>query len=260
MKDKKAFTRKIGDFLAGKGFYVVLFICTAVIGISAWILLSTGNNLGTSDTDSIASTSQNDQEVMVSSDYNAPEIPIVDTLQKKPEVSVTPSDAGKASAAPTADKTDNKAASEGEGKSEAVMAKQPTFVWPIVGDIEVVYSVDELIYNKTMGDWRTHDGIDINGLIGTKVMAVSDGTVTDVFSDDLTGTTVIIDHGNGLASIYANLAKIPAVNEGDKVAMGAVIGSVGDTALGETSEVAHLHFAMTKDNLPVDPVNYLPKK
>jgi murein DD-endopeptidase MepM/ murein hydrolase activator NlpD len=110
-----------------------------------------------------------------------------------------------------------------------------------------------------MADWRTHDGIDIKGLLGTKVMAAADGTVTDVFNDDLIGTTVIIDHGNGLKSIYANLAKTPPIKTGDKVAMGAVIGSVGDTALGETSEVSHIHFAITKNNEPVDPFNYLPK-
>jgi hypothetical protein len=43
VKEKKSFTRRIGDFIAGKGFYVVLLVCTAVIGISAWILLSAGN-------------------------------------------------------------------------------------------------------------------------------------------------------------------------------------------------------------------------
>ncbi len=256
MKDKKAFTRKIGDFLAGKGFYVVLFICTAIIGISAWILLSTGNKMGTADTGSIASASQNSQEVI----GNVADIPIADAMEKKPVVSPKPSDAGTASAAPTAGKGDSNAASGTEGKSAPAMAKQLTFVWPIVGDIAVMYSVDELIYNKTMSDWRTHDGIDISGLIGTKVLAAADGTVTNVYSDDLIGTTVVIDHGNGLKSIYANLAKTPVVKTGDKVAMGAVIGAVGNTALGETSEVAHLHFAMTKDNSPVDPAKYLPMK
>ena len=110
-----------------------------------------------------------------------------------------------------------------------------------------------------MGDWRTHDGIDIAGMIGAKVVAAADGTVTDVRNDDLLGTTVVIDHGDGLVSVYANLAKVPVVKTGDKVAMGAVIGAIGDTAIGETNETTHLHFAMTKDNLPVDPIKYLPK-
>ncbi len=261
MKDKKAFTRRIGDFLAGKGFYVVLFICTAVIGVSAWILLSTGSDLGTTQTGGISSESSENQEVMIPSDNDASDVEIADVLEQTPAVSPAPSDA--ASAAPTDNKAENKAegkaASEGEGKSAPVMAKELTFVWPVVGDIAVVYSVDELIYNKTMSDWRTHDGLDIKSLLGTKVVAAADGTVSDIYNDDMLGTIVVIDHGSGLKSLYANLAKVPVVKTGDKVAMGAVIGAVGDTALGETCEVSHLHFAMTKDNEPVDPIKYLPK-
>lgn len=257
MKDKKNFMRKIGDFLAGKGFYVVLFICTAVIGISAWILLTTGNNLVDPAIDTIAESPQTSQEAMVPSSNIDVTPPATDTLEKpsaspKPTASAKPSETPKPSAAPSANKPDSNAA--------AAMAKDLTFVWPVVGDIAVVYSVDELIYNETMSDWRTHDGIDISSLIGTKVMAAADGTVVDVFEDDLIGTTVIIDHGNGLQSIYANLAGTPVVKKDDKVAMGAVIGAVGDTALGETCQVAHLHFAMVKDDVPVDPLKYLPNK
>lgn len=259
MKDKKAFTRRIGDFLAGKGFYVVLFICTAVIGVSAWILLSTGSKIDTSDTESIISAPLNGQDVMVTSNYNVSDVPIADLIGKQPEVSAKPTDTGKASAAPTQDKTDNKPAAEGEGDSAPAMAKQLTYMWPAIGDIINVYSVEELIYSQTMADWRTHDGIDIKSLIGTKVMAAADGTVSDIVNDDLFGTTIIIDHGNGLKSVYANLAPSVVVEKGDKVAMGAVIGAVGDTALGETCEVAHLHFGMTKDDAPVDPIKYLPK-
>jgi len=259
VKDKKAFSRRIGDFLAGKGFYVVLLICTAIIGISAWILLSTGNKMGTTDAGSIASSAPDSQDVMVSSNDDILNLPIENVIDIKPEVSPNPSGTAMPSAAPNQSNPGMKASAEDEEKSAPVMSKELSFVWPITGEIAVVYSVDELIYNKTMSDWRIHDGIDIKGLLGTKIVSAADGTVTDLIDDDLLGTTVIIDHGNGLKSIYANLAKTPVVKKDDKVAMGAVIGAVGDTALGETCEVSHLHFAMTKDDAPVDPCKYLPK-
>jgi murein DD-endopeptidase MepM/ murein hydrolase activator NlpD len=262
VKDKKSWTRRIGDFLAGKGFYVVLFVCTAVIGVSAWILLFTGNRPDEADTGSIASA-QVSQEVIAPTDNGDTDAFSTDTLGQKPTVTpASPSASAKpsASANPSAGPATTKPNNNSEGNSAAAMAKQLTYTWPVVGDIAVVYSVEELIYNETMSDWRTHDGIDIAGVIGTKVVATADGTVTDVKSDDLLGTTVIIDHGNGLVSIYANLAKTPVVKTGDKVAMGAVIGAIGDTALGETNETSHLHFAMAKDNLPVDPIKYLPQK
>jgi murein DD-endopeptidase MepM/ murein hydrolase activator NlpD len=259
MKDKKSFVNKIGDFLAGKGFYVVLFICTAVIGVSAWILLSAGNGEETG----LLNGASDSQEVMVSSDIA--DALVTDAVEGKSEVSpVPPSAAPKPSPSPTpkpqASAGNNASAAENDDETEAVMAKDPVFVWPLMGDIKVMYSVDELIYNKTMADWRTHDGIDIAGELGAKVMAAADGTVVEVKTDDLLGSTVVIDHGNGLRSIYANLTAAPVVKVGDKVAMGSVIGGVGDTAIGEANEVVHLHFAMTKDDSPVNPIDYLPKR
>ncbi len=274
MKEKKTFTQKIGDFLAGKGFYVVLLICTAVIGVSAWILLSAGNLKDTTTTDGkdLASVSQAADEAMASANSDIADALASDdaeagakapeqTTQPSPSPSPSPSVAPSAqpSATPKADDT-KKDTSAGTEDTEEAMAKELVFVWPVIGDIAVMYAADELIYNETLGDWRTHEGIDIAGMLGAKVMAVADGTVVDVYEDDLLGTTVVIDHGNGLQSLYANLAKIPVVEAGDHVAMGAVIGAIGYTAIGESSEVSHLHFSMTKDDEPVDPANYLPQK
>jgi murein DD-endopeptidase MepM/ murein hydrolase activator NlpD len=268
VKDKKSFARRIGDFLAGKGFYVVLFVCTAVIGVSAWILLSAGNLKDTLQAEDAAGVSQQADEAMAAPDSGIAdaiasndaearaEVP-EETAQPSPSPSASPSAQPSATPKDDGGKKDTAANSE---ESEEAMSKQLVFVWPIMGDIAVMYSVDELIYNETMADWRTHDGIDIAGMLGAKVMAAADGTVVDIYEDDLLGTTVVIDHGKGLQSIYANLAKVPVVEVGDKVAMGAVIGAVGYTALGESGEVSHLHFAMTQDGSPVDPSGYLPQK
>ncbi len=267
MKEKKTFMRKIGDFIAGKGFYVVLLICTAVIGISAWILLSAGNLKQAPDAGDIASISQEDNEAAVSAGSDIAGALATGDAEAKAEmpeetVKPSPSPSAVASTEPTAEPKDEapqKDTSSNTEDTEEVMAKELVFVWPIMGEIAVMYSVDELIYNETMGDWRTHEGIDIAGMLGVKVMAAADGTVVGVYEDDMLGTTVVIDHGNGLKSIYANLAKIPVVETGDQVAMGAVIGAIGYTAIGEASVVSHLHFAMTQDDSPVDPSKYLPK-
>ena len=134
------------------------------------------------------------------------------------------------------------------------------FMWPLAGKVEVAFAVDELVYSKTMADWRTHPGLDIAAAIGTKVLAVTDGIVIDVFADDMLGTTVIVDHGHGVRSSYANLAAAPVVKVGDKIAMGSVIGAVGDTALGEIGQASHLHLEMTKDGDAENPVWYLPSR
>ena len=71
------------------------------------------------------------------------------------------------------------------------------------------------------------------------------------------GTTVVLTHDGGYDTIYSNLQSVPTVEIGDYVTAGQVIGSVGKTALSESSEPPHLHFGVTKDGEYVDPADYL---
>ena len=139
-------------------------------------------------------------------------------------------------------------------------AAQPGWVWPVSGKIDVPYSVTALIYDKKLGDWRTHDGIDIAAKLGDKVAAVSAGKVESVARDDMNGTTVVIVHDGGVRSCYANLEATPTVKKGDSVMQGETIGSVGATAAGETRDAPHLLFKMTLNGQSVDPGKYLPAK
>jgi len=150
------------------------------------------------------------------------------------------------------------AAMEEDSMEQVISAGEQTFVWPVQGTVEVPYAVETLHYDATMADWRTHAGIDIACVAGEPVLATSAGTVVRVANDDLYGTTVEIDHGSGLHSIYANLASEPPVWEGGSVTTGDIIGSVGGTALVETNMVPHLHFSMTRDGRNVDPAEFLP--
>lgn len=128
---------------------------------------------------------------------------------------------------------------------------------PLIGETVAAFSMDELIYSETLGDWRTHDGVDIAAAPGTQVCAASYGTVTDVRDDDLMGTTVVIAHDDGCDTIYSNLQAMPTVGVGDEVTAGQVIGSVGKTALSESALPSHLHFGVTRDGEFIDPAEYL---
>ncbi|MEG2455603.1 MAG: M23 family metallopeptidase, partial [Oscillospiraceae bacterium] len=132
------------------------------------------------------------------------------------------------------------------------------FTWPVKGEVVADYSLEALAYDETMADWRTHSGMDIAAELGTQVLATAGGIVTGVYQDDLMGTTVSVDHGNGVVSYYANLALQPVVEIGDSVDTGSVLGAVGNTALAETLKASHLHFAMEQDGATVDPAAYLP--
>mgnify|MGYP001111006607 FL=1 len=130
-------------------------------------------------------------------------------------------------------------------------------VSPLNGEVVTVFSVDQLVYNETLADWRTHDGIDISAVQGTTVLAASSGTVSSVTDDPLMGTTVVINHDGGYQTTYSNLQARPNVEAGETVSAGQIIGAVGRTAAAESAQGPHLHFSVTKDGSPVDPNEYL---
>ena len=130
-------------------------------------------------------------------------------------------------------------------------------VSPLNGEVVTVFSVDQLVYNETLADWRTHDGIDISAVQGTTVLAASSGTVSSVTDDPLMGTTVVINHDGGYQTTYSNLQARPNVEAGENVSAGQIIGAVGRTAAAESAQGPHLHFSVTKDGSPVDPNEYL---
>lgn len=103
------------------------------------------------------------------------------------------------------------------------------------------------------GTMRMHLGMDFVGASGTPVRAPADATVVVAGDRGGYGTTVILDHGNTLATLYAHLSRT-AVTEGSTVSRGTVIGYVGSTGL---STGPHLHFEVRANGNPVDPARYL---
>lgn len=232
---KRSGGSRLGDFLAGKGFYIVLFLCVAAIGVSGYFLLT---DSGTPGEMTVAAPTQ----VVVTPPPAAVPSPVAPT-PATPKPTPKPTPAPTQTPAPTPTPTPAPA----------------VYTWPVKGELVGDYSLEVLAYDETMGDWRTHSGIDIAATLGTQVMAVSDGTVTQVYFDPLMGETVAIQHEGDIVSTYANLGSVPTVEVGDPVTTGMVIGAVGDTAIAEGAKTTHLHFEMTEAGAPVDPVNYLPE-
>ena len=148
-----------------------------------------------------------------------------------------------------------------EPVSEPVIAAPaellPSVVSPLDGTTVTVFSMTELLYDETMADWRTHNGIDIQAGEGDAVKTAAGGTVSSVKRDDLMGTTVVIAHGDGYTTTYASLQEKPPVNEGQTVAAGDIIGYVGTTAAAEMTMGPHLHFSVSRDGEIIDPELYI---
>lgn len=234
--------KKLEVFFTGKGFYIVLFLCAAVIGVSAW-MLAAGNE-----------TMENEAGSMTEGSFHRVETVIIPPLEEETTqvINLEPADTviEPAEEAPKA--------VEVFEETPPVEAVAPTYLWPVSGEIERSHNRERLLYDVTMGDWRTHEGVDILAPVGSTVTAVRGGMVESVISDDLYGTMVTVSHEDGSRAVYANLAELPAVSVNDRIEQGYIIGAVGETALCEVSQASHLHFAMSVDGAPVDPLLYLP--
>lgn len=121
------------------------------------------------------------------------------------------------------------------------------------------YSNLSPVYSKTLGDWRTHNGIDFSGEDGGAVVAISYGEVISVYDDALFGTCVLIDHGNGVTAKYCGLNKDTlTVKENSTVNTEDVIGYLGEIPC-EKQEGAHLHFEITHNGELVEPLELMGK-
>lgn len=249
---KSTLFQRVGGFVMGKGFYIVLFLCVATIGISGYYLVSVFN----SGADPTPQPVSGGAQVVIPNDEGVqPPIPDKSGVPQLDEYDL-----------PEPDENASSGKEEGPEQNDAPQDSQPTavvappvYTWPVKGEIVSNFSLEVLAYDETMGDWRTHSGVDISAEKGTRVLAMSSGTVSRVYEDDLMGSTVVIDHGEGLVSYYHNLTQSPTVSEGDAVVTGTVIGAVGDTAIAESGRPAHLHLEVSLDERPVDPVDYLPQ-
>ncbi len=226
-------------FFQEKGYYIVLFLCILAVGISGYIFVSSTIS---------EKNSLNEETLSVATQATLP------SGEKTPSAPARPS----GSAASDREETAETAAIVDPDESVR-QAAASVRVWPISGASIADYSVDQLSYNVTTRDWRTHDGVDLSAAAGEQVKASCGGTVTAVYDDEYLGTTVVISHPDGYSTQYANLAAMPTVRAGDSVSAGDVIGAVGATALLEIGEQPHLHFSVFHNGESVDPAAFIGK-
>lgn len=112
--------------------------------------------------------------------------------------------------------------------------------------------------NSTLNSYHLHTGIDFAAEQGTEVLAVLDGTVESVYTNDvLTGTTVTVAHQNGLKTTYSYIDAKEGLKVGDEVSRGDVLGTVAAPTGKEYKDGAHLHFEILESGKAVDPETYL---
>lgn len=201
-----------------KGFYILVAVCVLVIGVSGYFFLHD------------AARENKEMEAVMS-------VPPRAQMDKQDPMK------------------------EGESQPPAEQTMVPhdleETVMPVSGSVLQGYAMDQLAYNQTTKDWRTHGGVDLAAQPGEAVKAARSGAVMAVYEDEFLGTTVMLQHEGGYTSMYSGLEAETAVTAGQSVTAGQTIGKVGNTALIETAMESHLHFEVCKDGETVDPASFL---
>ncbi|HOK46015.1 MAG TPA: peptidoglycan DD-metalloendopeptidase family protein [Bryobacteraceae bacterium] len=123
-------------------------------------------------------------------------------------------------------------------------------MWPVEGTLRGYFG------NRTdpfSGEGAFHRGVDISAPTGTPVRAAADGYVVQAQFISGYGRTVIIDHGNGLQTLYAHLSSF-AVVPGQEIRQGEMIGAVGSSG---RATAPHLHYEVRRQGRAENPIRYM---
>ena len=268
--DRKNQTKKL------PGFYIALCCCVIAIGAAGFFMQNEEDSQSTNALTPVDETDSPDYITSLKTDAEngSDELPVVSTPLPAAEYAPSEQDTADTQYVADASGADQNAEAsfdesvtanadsdytydnpDLEPASVIVQAEESSeFTDPVPGmTILCGFSGSTLMYNEALGDWRTHDGVDIAADAGCSVSAAADGTVAWVGTDTY-GNTVKIDHGNGLTTVYSQLGELN-VAAGDTVSGGDVIGTVGES-IGETVSDTHLHFEVHRDGKPQDPVEF----
>lgn len=232
MEAKK--TKKQGFFKRNAYYFIVAFVLLAAISVSV-ALLVTGND-PIQSVDKPASSGGLGDEGNNGSGGGAIE------------------DNGEGGGGNTDKPTDN----IGDGEADKPTEKPISFLMPVEGATVIQdYTAASVAYNPTLNIYTGHLAIDFAAAEGTNAVAVYDGVVESVKTSYLTGTSVTIDHGNGLKTVYNSIEPLETLAEGDSVKQGDVLGTVSTNNKQEYKSGPHLHFEVYENDKKIDPSKYL---
>ena len=131
----------------------------------------------------------------------------------------------------------------------------PASTQPVSGRVLNAYSGDELVYSSTLGDWRTHNGVDYACAQDAQVCAPAAGKVTAVDTDSRWGSVVCIEDSAGRIWRVCGTAD-PTVQTGDEVSVGQILGRAGSIP-NECAEETHIHLEVLQGEQYLDPAKLL---
>lgn len=161
-----------------------------------------------------------------------------------------------------ADEADVQAAGEEEtsevsgGAVDLSFGANASMRWPVQGNVILNYSMDKTVFFSTLQQYKYNPAIVVSSPVNTPVVAARKGVVEEIRLDDETGTTVVMNIGDGYRVSYGQLGSLK-VAKGDVVEAGEVIGAVAAPTKYYSVEGSNLYLKLEKDGSCVNPMNFL---
>lgn len=257
--DNRNFNRKnsgygkggIAEFLDKQGIYIIMLVCLALIGITAYFALGSGGEEKAEQPSPSTAPAGVQQDTTLEDEIKK----LQATPKPTPKATATPTVTPRPTATP---EPVEDLAYEQPVAAPKVAKAEPTPepvkpLMPVEGNVIRPYSPEEPVFYQTLNEWMVHMGMDIEAAADTDVKCADDGTVEAVDNRADTGYTIVIDHGDGCKTVYGNLASPDGVQVGQQVNRGDAIGKVGNSASNTISDPPHVHFEFTKDGIRMNP-------
>ena len=139
---------------------------------------------------------------------------------------------------------------------ELHFTESETLAWPIVGNVLLNYSMNEVVYYKTLNQYRYNPSIVIEATVGEPITAAADGKILSIKENVETGGTIVCDLGDGYELTCGQLENYK-VSEGDYVEKGDILGFVAEPSIFYVEEGSNVYFKLTRNGEPVDPMNVM---
>lgn len=177
-------------------------------------------------------------------------------LAKTEEPEAVPAEEAQPEAVPEEETEEESVEETAAEPSELTFSAASHLLWPVDGDVILNYSMDKSIYFSTLNQYKYHPALVISAEVGDEVRAAAAGEVKEISVDAETGTTIRTKLGNGYNLYYGQLKEL-AVEEGDMVEAGQLIGYVSEPTKYYTLEGSNLYFQLLKDGEPLNPLDFL---
>ena len=245
---------QIKKFLRSRGFTLALLAClVAAAAAGVWAVRTVRDELKKSYDDLTAPQEEPAPEPQLTLDPQEDDVwqqPVTDAAESAANVPKPASSASSSGAQSGSGLVHEPSALQG-ASSPASSSAAPASTQPVSGRVLNAYSGDELVYSSTLGDWRTHNGVDYACTQGTAVAAPVAGKVVSAGAEGNWGTVVVLEDAAGRSWRLCGVAD-PAVKAGETVTAGQKLGTVGTVGC-ECAEESHIHVEVKQGESYLDP-------